>query len=435
MQEELSVQFFHPKGQKNVRHDIDIMLSSANISLRAAVCFFTEPGRIFLSRYSCLLNKPESFFVANVDAPTNIDALADLHNLAPGHVFIHLGGVTPVEKGVGRALMHSKVFLAESDEYSELWVGSHNLTAMALEGGNFEAGLKCKAPVTSKLMQDALSHLTSCRDHAEPFNPNDIQRYKEIQDQRLHGGYGWDIERSILVLHAEAGNIQLEPPFIVTVNIDSTEYDKHSQVDRKFRLFLHKEGTLSVKRNIDYKTSILYKGIITGIVRTERHPSRGTGGVFANANFSIVTHDDIKPPSLEAGYKTSSSTMTQIIVRLDEIGSVDDEIYSISSRFPFSESLLASEETTHLRVDHDMIDAFTKDSVDFQGLIYKQAIGVKEMITLTGYEEKSEIYDKNITYHRGHFQRNAQVIYSKKSIQNFLNKFFFMSHYVIRKKE
>ncbi len=98
--------------------------------------------------------------------------------------------------------MHSKVFLAEGEEGCRLWVGSHNLTAMAIEGGNYEAGVVVTGPASSGVMQDAIAHLQVCRNTAELFDPDQMERYEDIQR-----GWGkneeWESERNVLVIHAQ----------------------------------------------------------------------------------------------------------------------------------------------------------------------------------------------------------------------------------------
>ena len=111
-----------------------------------------------------------------MDFPTDLGALQALHRSAPGHVYIHLGGRTPEEPQVGRSLMHSKLFLAvDDDRQGRLWVGSHNLTAMALQGGNIEAGLTFTGPTSSTVVQGAVEHLEACRATAELFDPNTVK--------------------------------------------------------------------------------------------------------------------------------------------------------------------------------------------------------------------------------------------------------------------
>ena len=118
-----SVRFHHPSGQANATPAINDLLRSATESLQAAACFVTRPGALVLAAHAERLRLPDSFFVASIDPPTALDALAYLHQCAAGHVFLHLGGRTPEEVRVGRSLMHSKLLLANAHDASRLWVG------------------------------------------------------------------------------------------------------------------------------------------------------------------------------------------------------------------------------------------------------------------------------------------------------------------------
>ncbi len=179
-----NVRFFHFAGHANARPQLDALLRSATRSFRSAVCFLTEPGSLLLRNHSDVLSRAGSFFVASVDWPTDLPSLLALHLKAPNRVYIHLGGSTPEEVRVGRALMHSKILLGEGEEFCQLWVGSHNLTGQAIEGGNIEAAIEMTAPLSSQPIQDAIAHLEVCRATAELFDPSQMPRYREIQERR-----------------------------------------------------------------------------------------------------------------------------------------------------------------------------------------------------------------------------------------------------------
>lgn len=381
------VRFVHPNGRANVRPDLDAMLRGANRSLRAAVCFFTEPGRVLLSRHVSQLKQADSYFIASVDTPTNLKSLENLHNAAPGHVYIHLGGTTPEEKTVGRSLMHSKVFLAEGNQDCSLWVGSHNLTAMAVGGGNFEAGLMCTAPADSPVMQDAISHLEACRVTAEQFDPRDMERYQEIQ-RRHREESDWDSERSVLVIHAEASQMPTQLPFIVHINVVPIELDRLFRLDRPVRLFLHTSGTLRLRTPVDYRRATLWTGELTAVVRTERHPkNRGARGEFALANYNIDIPSLTCFPTLTPSGQSSVTPRTQVVIRLDQLGKVGAELFSIGGRSPVENALASAHALELHEVDGELARYFTPESVDGHTLIYRPVTGVQQNLVVTGYEE------------------------------------------------
>ncbi len=216
--------------------------------------------------------------------------------------------------------MHSKLFLAEGDQDSSLWVGSHNLTAMAVNGGNFEAGLMCTAPIYAPVMQDAISHLETCRVTAELFDPRDMERYEEIQ-QRHKNEPDWDTDQSVLVIHAEAAEIPMQVPFIVHINVVPSELDRLFRVDRPVRLFLHTPGTLKTGTPVDYRKTTLWTGETTAVVRTERHSrNRGAGGEFRLANFIVDIPNLTVFPTLKPSGPSSVKAKTQAVIRLDQMG-------------------------------------------------------------------------------------------------------------------
>lgn len=216
------VRFLHAAGQANVRKELDALLTDGTISLQVANCFVTAPGYIILSHHIRQLQQEHSFVVASVAFPTDLDALAALHTRIPGKVYIHLGGALPKEPHVGRALMHSKVFLAEAPGRCTLWVGSHNLTAMAIEGGNFEAAVIMSGPIDNAVVQDARQHLNTCRDTAELFDPNQLGRYRDMQ-RGWSGGTAWEYDKDVIVIHAHSAHAVDGHSFIVHINLRPTE--------------------------------------------------------------------------------------------------------------------------------------------------------------------------------------------------------------------
>ena len=330
-----------------------------------------------------------SFLVVSVDAPTNLKALEKLHRIAPGHVYIHLGGITPEEKKVGRALMHSKVFLAEGEENCELWVGSHNLTGMAIAGGNFEAATMTLAPIDSRLIQDALGHLELCRSTAELFDPAEMPRYQDIQNRRRESV--WESERNVLVIHAEAAEFPTEAAFIARVQIAPTELDHLTRNDRPVRLFLHPVGTLRPGMLVDYSRAELWTGEITAVVRTELHPKhRGAKGEFGSANYEIDVPDLASAPVLRRGGRSLVDPRTQVVISVASRDEPGREVYSIGSKSPASFALESADEQELEEVDREMAAYFTPDSVRDGRLIYRPVEDVREDFTVRGYQETVE---------------------------------------------
>ena len=429
------VRFFHRAGHANVRSEIDALIDTASKSLRSAVCFFTRAGHVMLSRHASRLKLPDSYFVASVDFPTDLDAMLALHWLAPGHVYIHLGGKTPEEPRVGRSLMHSKMFLAvDGDHQGRLWVGSHNLTAMAMEGGNFEAGVMLSGPISSTVIQDAVAHLEACRTTAELFDPNDMERYREIQN-RLRGKSEWEIERSVLVIQAEAAQLPKQWPFVVHVHVEPIDFDTYFRVERCVRLFLHPPGALKLGRPVDYRKASLWSGEITAVVRTERHPrNRGASGQFAAADYDVDVPSSASVPIFDVSGRSQVKAKTQAVARIDVQGEPGTEVFSVGSKSPVKNVLDVAGILELHEVDDDMRGYFTRESVEGNRLLYRPAIGVRQELSVTGYEE---------TLHEGLAQEFAsdlmpdatrRVHYQAKTPSHPIDPFVFVSNYVVRPK-
>lgn len=430
-----TVRFHCPGGQTKVRAELDALLGSATNSFRAAVCYFTEPGRILLAKHFTRLNQPASFFVAGIDPPTNLESLQRLHYKAPGHVYIHLGGTTPEEKAGHRSLMHSKVLLSDGSQGYRLWVGSHNLTGMAIEGGNFEAALTYTDADASPVISDAISHLEACRDTAELFDPERMEDYKEIQKGRGKND-DWDIETAVLVIHAEASQMPTGKSFIVRVQVRPTELDKHFRTDGRVRLFLHLPGSLNLKQAVDYRQAVMWSGEITAVVRTEDHPkNRGAGGQFAGANHDIDIPDLATVPKLVPGGKSTIKPRTQVVIRADNPGLVGAELFSIDDKSPLKNELGGAPPLELHTVDPDMARFFTEASVVGSSLVYRPAIGIRQTLVVKGYGETVQSSLPDTFGSPNERTADDSVAYLMAEPKYQIDPFFFLSKHVVRRKQ
>ena len=426
------LRFLRRSAPANVRPQLEGLLLHSTTSLRIAVCFFTEPGRVFLSRHTLRLTQTDSYFIASVDLPTNLDSLRKLHDAAPGHVYIHLGGTTPKEESVGRSLMHSKVFLAEGDADCKLWVGSHNLTGMAIEGGNFEAGLLVTAPASSEVVQDALAHLEACRATAELFNPADMERYQDIQ-RRRSGQSDWDIEKGALVIHAEAAQMPAESPFIIHMHVYPTECDSWFRMERAVRLFLHPPGSLKPRTPVEFERATLWTGEITAVVRTELHPkTRGATGSFATANYDIDIRDLKSLPVFMAGGLPTVRARTQVVMRLDGQGELGVELFSTGDRSPVENVLDSSQALELHEVDSDVAQFFTEDSLVNRTFLFRPVTGIRQNIVITGYEETQRSRLPNRPSDETIEVVTERVHYSTKTPRRPIDPFFYLGTHTIR---
>ncbi len=381
----VSAKFHVAGGPGSVRRKLNNIMANATRSLRCAVCFFTEAGNVLMRTHAKQLQLADSFFVASVEAPTNLKALEKLHRAAPGKVYIHLGGITPEEKTVGRALMHSKVFLAEGDNECTLWVGSHNLTAMGIGGGNIEAAAQLTAPLADRVMQDAIAHLEFCRNTAEIFDPREMDRYRDIQ--RRSTDLDWDVDNNVLVIHAETSIQPKNNSFLVSIQLVPTQFDNYLQNDRPVRLFLHPVGALGLGQTAAYGQTTLWLGEITAVVRTDLHPkNRGARAQFAAANFDIEVPDLLTPPQMIQGGTSRVRPLTQAVIRIDQQDLLRDELYTVG-KSPIENSLAGEGEQELCECEPDLSRFFTPKSISHGMLIYRPVQEVVQEIVIRGYDE------------------------------------------------
>jgi hypothetical protein len=434
--ESVQVKFHNEAGQANVHARLNELLQSATTELKAAVCFVTQPGAIMLACHAERFRGADGFFVASVDPPTNLNALHSLHSQAPGRIYIHLGGSTPEEIDVGHALMHSKLFLSSSETTSRLWVGSHNLTGMAILGGNFEAALEVTAPCEHAVIREATRHLEACRAMAEPFDPDQMQRYREIQKRRSRPPNGIE-KKPLLIIHAEAQIRPTTAPFTAHVHLAFSDFDRLLGVDGEVRLFLHPPGMIGYGKELDFSAAELWVGSITAVVRTERHPrNQGLSGRFDKADFDIILPDLATPPVLIPAGSSSIAPMTQAVLRMAGRAEVGDEVYSVGSNPPYCTTVDTKDIVFQMHeVNPHMLMFFTPQSHDGGHLLYRPIQGMKTEIRPSGYKETA----KSALPEKWEHQDTAQMVRSAQFLIKEPNRpveaFFYKSRYVIRSKK
>ena len=426
------IRFHHPNGHADVTASIVELLDDAATSLRAAVCFLTRPGASVLLRRPERLQQEGSFLIASIEPPSDLDAFLALHGAAPGHIFIHMGGRTPEAVDVGRSLMHSKVLLAQNESHCRLWVGSHNLTAAALGGGNFEASLELVAEHDSAVVHDAVDHLNACKVTAEPFDPSQMARYRDIQRRRLPMP-PWITREQLLVIHAEAEVWPSGVPFTVHLQVTPIDFDMFFIIDRGVRLFLHPKGSIGPRRSTDFSQARLWCGSITGVVRTERHPrNQGLKGRFDNADFFLELPDLERSPRFIPTVDPASEPTSQVVLRMVEEQQPDLELYSTATESPMKAELDAEEPGVDLHtIDPEMTRYFTRESLRDDMLIYRPVHGVKPKYYVAGYDETMRsVPDEKWD---GHQRLPDAVSYDLKRPRVPVEPFFFVSKYVIRR--
>ncbi|MBK8226758.1 MAG: hypothetical protein IPK70_06235 [Flavobacteriales bacterium] len=385
------IQFFDAEGHKSVVQAWEAVFEHAQLGLKAAVCYATAPGIAVLSKAARKIAYGDGFFVASVEYPTNIDALAGLHEMAKGHVYIHLGFDSPrtndeVQQD-GYALMHSKVLLAEGFNSMKLWVGSHNLTARALAGANLEAGMLVTGDCDTKLMHDARKHLLVCRDSAERFDPARIKVYKHIQRRRMRSPI--EVQPStILVIHAEADEPvrQHQLPNVVHLCLKPHQLDNYFAMDREVRLFLHPPGSLKPGKQVDLSNATGWMGRQTSITRTELHPrNQGVEGSFDAARFQVFIEDRSTPPkALPTDVKLDGMT-TQVVMRFSRVLRPGAETYSIRTGTSSIRMKTIEEKPSPEPIDPRLADSFSHGSIKDGVLRFERITDIEPKVHVQAY--------------------------------------------------
>lgn len=269
----MKVKFIAPNPRERARPVLDEVLRNGTDQIAIACAFLTGGGAEVLKRHADRLRLPNSFVVVAWEPPTSLDALNELHALFPGNLYLHLGVKTPVEKGVGRGLMHSKVFLSSSGNQRWLWTGSHNLTASAALGVNCEAAVVLEGTANEQPFKDALAHLSRIKSEAIVFDPRN--------PPPPQGG------EQTLIIHAEC-DVGLNPcPWFVHLRAPTTDYDKALRPPGAVWLYLYAPGALQPGRPRP-PAKAAFSGRLTALNFTQYHP-RDTGipAAWSEADYVI----------------------------------------------------------------------------------------------------------------------------------------------------
>jgi hypothetical protein len=326
-----------------------------------------------LKRHAARLRLPDSFVVVAWDAPTSLDALNQLHALIPGKVYVHLGSLTPVERGVGPGLMHSKAFFARAGKQCQLWTGSHNLTASAIQGVNCEAAVLLDGTIDERVFRDALGHLNQCRSEAMLFDP-------------LNPPPALNPEQT-LVIHAECHTSLKSAPWFVHLRPSVTDYDKAMRPPAAVWLYLYEPGSLRVGHPRP-RATVAYSGTLTALNFTEHHPRhRGISADWRGADFVIEIDRGI--PCLTEP-KPHTSTPSQGVFRV-EAKENPETVWLTDSPSPKLERVVGERRVSD--VDPEFRRFFTRQSLQGASLLHQEYRSLKAVMRVprkeVGYVEAS----------------------------------------------
>jgi hypothetical protein len=371
----MNVRFIAVDPRNRAQPDLDNVLSYGTDQLAIACAFLTLGGVETLKRHAARLNQPNSFVVVAWDFPTSLDALNQLHTLMPGKLYTHLGSLTPVERGVGPGLMHSKVFLATAREQCRLWTGSHNLTASAMQGVNCEAALLIEGTRDEAVFIDALAHLNECRAEAMLFDP--LNPPPPLTPEQT------------LVIHAECLTVLKPHPWFVHMRPDNTDYDKAMRPPTAVWLYLYDPGTLQPGTRRPSAVAA-YSGTLTALNFTERHPRhRGISADWNAADYVIEWKGGV-PRLTEPTPHTN--TPSQGVFRV-EAKEAADTVWLTESPKPTLERVVGEQQVS--QIDPEFRQFFTKKSLMNGQLLHQQYRSVKTVVRVprkeVGFMEPAEM--------------------------------------------
>lgn len=355
------MRFIAPNPRSRARPELDAVLSGGNDQLAIACAFLTPGGVATLRPHAARLMRPDSFVVVAWDTPTTLDALNDLHSIIPGKVYVHLGSLTPVENlgkdGKLHGLMHSKVFLARAGHRCQLWTGSHNLTASAMQGVNCEAAVLIEGDEREAVFGDALTHLERCRAEAMLFDP--LNPPPPLTPEQT------------LVIHAEAHATVKNPPYFVHLRPNNTDYDKAMRPPAAVWLYLYPPGSLHVGQARPQALSAL-SGTLTALNFTEQHPThQGISADWQGADYVIELRNGV-PCLVESSPHTR--TPSQGVFRLERQEDVRT-VWLSENPQPKIEREVGEHRVSY--VDPEFRQFFTKQSLAGNGLLHQEYRSVR----------------------------------------------------------
>lgn len=363
----MNVQFIASDPRQRARPKLDSVLAAGTEQVAIACAFLTGGGVELLKRHADRLRLPDSFVVVAWEPPTSLPVLNELHAIIPGKLYVHLGALTPVERGVvGAGLMHSKVFFAKAGRRCWLWTGSHNLTASAVQGVNREAAVLVGGTTDEQVFVDALAHLKQCQAEAVLFDP--------LNPPTPH------TPEQTLVVHAECHTVLRNTPWHVHLRPANTDHDKVMRPPAKVWLYLYEPGTLRRGRPRPSAT-IAYSGTLTALNFTENHPQhRGISADWTAANFVIEVNRGI-PCLTEA--KPHATTPSQGVFRV-EAKEDPKTVWLTESPEPKLERVLGAPRVS--AIDPEFRKFFTRQSLSGGELLHQEYRAVKTVLRVSRKE-------------------------------------------------
>ena len=397
----MKVKFIGANPRERARPLLDEVLEHGLDQVAIACAFLTGGGVELLKRHASRLKLLGSFLVVAWESPTNLAAVEELHALCPGNVYLHLGAQTPVEKGVGPGLMHSKVFLARADNRCWLWTGSHNLTASAVQGVNCEAAVLLEGTMDEQPFQEALAHLNKIKQEAVVFDPYHLPPMPP--------------EEQTLVIHAECHVALKTPPWFVHLRPATTDYDRVMRPPAKVWLYLYSPNSL----RLGYRRSralAAYSGTLTALNFTEDHIPQGIPADWTGADFLI---EHARGVFQFTDPKPHTRTPTQSVFRID-VEENPSTVWLKESPIPKRERVVG--QTWFTEVDPEYRQFFTPRSLRGQQLVHQAYRTTRDTIRV----QRKEIGDIEQTELIPRLSKSKDISVEVEELGQTVDKFAFI---------
>ena len=375
----MDVEFYSNDPRQKSRPMLDDILTKGVDQLAVACAFCTGAGIELLLNHTSRLKNNDSFVVVAAQLPTDYAGLDKLHQKIPGNLFVHWGSLLPVEKKVGAAIMHSKVFYARAGRECWLWTGSHNLTGSATQGSNCEAAVILHGNADEKPFVDAIRHLWACRNEATLYDPAKLPPNGAERAE-------------MIAIHAETDSAPvMQLPWRIHLCLDTSDFDKLLGPPADVRLFLYPTGTL----NYGWQNAspiAAYSGSLTGQNLTASNPraSRaGTPAAWDAADFGITESDGVLRVGPDRPLETSVTT--QVVLYIDAKSESDEALFSEEPRV----ELRPIPGATRLSdVDPDMRRFFSGNSLHGSNLVNVPYVGRRLVVRVAEEDARTRDLEK-----------------------------------------
>lgn len=222
-------------------------------SFRGCVAFWTIKLDFFsFNAFAKALKKPNSFFCADIQLPTNIKNILEYSRFGVDEIYLHRFRQPPSEYTSNTNLLHSKILLFQlNDTDAEIWIGSHNFTGYAIEGLNLEASISIKCKTSDKIYQEVSEYLEYIkRDFCFKFDPYEVDKYEKLQTRHAEKT-DYEIElKKVVSLVGSNMNTLVKEEVVQLLSLNHNEFSKFKTINEE--IYLH---TL----DIDTQEDFLYK--------------------------------------------------------------------------------------------------------------------------------------------------------------------------------